>query len=112
METFFCFIRQDFKKHIEADILFIRVPLKDCLLYINTSCIFVLDIDYRLVAGYYSSRLYKTMKGLQWKKAAFMVSKNKYCYVILVCYEIQQKASTLNLCGLEETFQVKMVARI
>jgi transmembrane 9 superfamily protein 2/4 len=27
-----------------------------------------------LVAGYYSARLYKTMKGTQWKRAAFLVS--------------------------------------
>lgn len=26
-----------------------------------------------LVAGYYSARLYKTMKGVQWKKAALLV---------------------------------------
>ena len=29
---------------------------------------------FRLVAGYYSSRLYKTLRGQQWKKAAFMVT--------------------------------------
>jgi len=29
---------------------------------------------HRLIAGYYSSRLYKTMRGQQWKRAAFLVS--------------------------------------
>jgi len=27
----------------------------------------------RVFAGYFSARLYKTMKGVQWKKAAFQV---------------------------------------
>ena len=29
------------------------------------------------VAGYYSSRLYRTIRGKEWKKQAFLVSKYK-----------------------------------
>lgn len=29
-----------------------------------------------LIAGYFSARLYKTMKGREWKRAAFLVSTN------------------------------------
>lgn len=30
-------------------------------------------VVYRLVAGYYAGRMYKTVRGTQWKKVAFMV---------------------------------------
>ena len=35
-----------------------------------------------LVAGYYAGRMYKTMKGTQWKKVAFMTAA---IYPIVVC---------------------------
>lgn len=30
-----------------------------------------------VVAGYYSARIYRTLKGQQWKRAAFLVSAKK-----------------------------------
>lgn len=36
-----------------------------------------------LIAGYHSGRLYKTMKGKEWKRAAFLVS-NFACTVLLI----------------------------
>ena len=35
-----------------------------------------------LVAGYYAGRMYKTMKGTQWKKVAFMTAS---IYPVVVC---------------------------
>lgn len=32
-----------------------------------------------LIAGYFSARLYKTMKGREWKRAAFLVSTAVQC---------------------------------
>lgn len=34
-----------------------------------------------LIAGYFSARLYKTMKGREWKRAAFLVSTKSFSEV-------------------------------
>jgi hypothetical protein len=36
-----------------------------------------------LIAGYFSARLYKTMKGREWKRAAFLVSTNMTLVLLL-----------------------------
>lgn len=35
-----------------------------------------------LIAGYFSARLYKTMKGREWKRAAFLVSVNNCAFIV------------------------------
>ena len=55
------------------------------LITLILTCTIVLDKKYlchyrkclrhsRMVSGYYSARLYKTLKGLEWKKAAFQTA--------------------------------------
>lgn len=60
-------------KNIERHSLFFDILIK-ILFFIS------------LVAGYYAGRMYKTMKGTQWKKVAFMTASIYPAVVCLVCF--------------------------
>ena len=47
---------------------------KNILFVLLCRCINVTIFYYRMISGYYSARLYKTLKGLEWKKAAFQTA--------------------------------------
>ena len=51
-----------------------------------------------LIAGYFSARLYKTMKGREWKRAAFLVSINMTLVHLLWPFLAVHNGNTVEQC--------------
>lgn len=46
------------------------------------TCAIFLYVFSGLIAGYFSARLYKTMRGREWRRAALLVKFNRLCIII------------------------------